>query len=80
MSGADKTRNKVDNVRGIAKSAVEQVTGNPRLEAEGSDRQRASRAQRRWRKIKDVFRPRRFAAVRRRDPSYLVLTGLTLLG
>jgi uncharacterized protein YjbJ (UPF0337 family) len=58
MSGADKARNKVQKVSGIAKAAVGRATGNRRLQREGRVDQRSADVKDAGEKIKDVFRPK----------------------
>jgi uncharacterized protein YjbJ (UPF0337 family) len=67
MPGADKARNKVQKVSGIAKAAVGRVTGNRRLEREGRVDQRSADVKDVGEKIKDVVRPKG-ARARRRTP------------
>jgi uncharacterized protein YjbJ (UPF0337 family) len=67
MSGADKARNKVQKVSGIAKEVVGRVTRNRRLEREGRIDQRSADVKDAGEKIKDVFRPKG-ARARRRTP------------
>lgn len=67
MSGADKARNKVQKVSGIAKEAVGRATRNRRLEREGRVDQRSADVKDAGEKIKDVFRPKGTRA-RRRTP------------
>ncbi len=67
MSGADKARNKVQKIGGLAKAAVGRATGNRRLEREGRVDQRSADVKDVGEKIKDVFRPKG-ARTRRRTP------------
>jgi uncharacterized protein YjbJ (UPF0337 family) len=59
MSGADKARNKLDQVRGKVKAAMGRATNDPELEAQGRFDQRASHLRDAGEKVKDAFRPRR---------------------
>ena len=68
MSGADKARNKVQKVGGIAKEAVGRATGNRRLEREGRVDQRSADVKDVGEKIKDVLRPKGTTRGRRRTP------------
>ena len=58
MSGADKARNKLDQVRGKVKAAVGRATNDPGLEAQGRANQRISHLKDAGEKVKDAFRPR----------------------
>jgi uncharacterized protein YjbJ (UPF0337 family) len=59
MSGADKARNKLQQVRGKIKAAAGRATNDPGLEAQGRDDQRTSHLKDAGEKVKDAFRPRR---------------------
>jgi uncharacterized protein YjbJ (UPF0337 family) len=59
VSGADKVRNKVDQVTGKVKAAIGRATNDPALEAEGRADQRAAHLKDAGEKVKDAFRPRR---------------------
>jgi uncharacterized protein YjbJ (UPF0337 family) len=59
MSGADKARNKLEQVRGKVKEAIGRATNDPELEAQGRADQRASHLKDAGEKVKDAFRPRR---------------------
>jgi uncharacterized protein YjbJ (UPF0337 family) len=59
MSGADKARNKWDQVRGKAKAAIGRATNDPELEAQGRFDQRAAHLRDAAEKVKDAVRPRR---------------------
>ncbi len=59
MSGADKARNKLQQIRGGMKAAVGRATRDPRLEAEGRADQREAHLRDAGEKVKDAFRPRR---------------------
>jgi uncharacterized protein YjbJ (UPF0337 family) len=59
MSGVNKARNKVDQVRGKVKAAMGRATNDPVLEAEGRAHQRAAHLKDAGEKVKDAFRPRR---------------------
>jgi uncharacterized protein YjbJ (UPF0337 family) len=59
MSGADKARNKFEQVRGKIKAAVGRATNDPGLEAQGRADQRTSHLKDAGEKVKDAFRPRR---------------------
>ncbi|GAB3024830.1 CsbD family protein [Mycobacterium bourgelatii] len=59
MAGADKARNKVQKVGGIAKEFVGRATRDRRLTTEGRNDQRLADLKDAGEKIKDVFRPRR---------------------
>jgi uncharacterized protein YjbJ (UPF0337 family) len=59
MSGADKARNKLDQVRGKVKAAMGRATNDPELEAQGRFDQRASHLKDAGEKVKDAFRPHR---------------------
>ena len=65
MAGADKARNKVQKISGIAKEAIGRATRNRRLEVEGRNDQRSADLKDAGEKVKDVFRPR---TARRRTP------------
>lgn len=66
MSGADKARNKVDQVRGKVKAAFGRAMNDPALEAEGRADQRAAHLRDAGEKVKDAFRPRRGRQMPRR--------------
>ena len=59
MSGTDKARNKLDQLRGKAKAAMGRATNDPELEAQGRFDERASHLKGAAEKVKDAFRPRR---------------------
>ena len=59
MSGADKARNKLDQIRGRVKAAMGRATNDPELEAQGRFDQRSSHLKDAGEKVKDAFRPRR---------------------
>jgi uncharacterized protein YjbJ (UPF0337 family) len=59
MSGADKARNKLQQVRGKIKAATGRATNDPGLEAQGRADQRTSHLKDAGEKVKDAFRPRR---------------------
>jgi uncharacterized protein YjbJ (UPF0337 family) len=59
MSGAAKTRNKPEQVRGKVKAALGRATSNPALEAQGRADQRTSHLKDAGGKVKHAFRPRR---------------------
>jgi uncharacterized protein YjbJ (UPF0337 family) len=59
MSGADKAKNKFEQVRGKVKETFGRATNNPELEAQGRTDQRASHLKDAGEKVKDAFRPRR---------------------
>ena len=59
MSGADKARKKLQQVRGKIKAATGRATNDPGLEAQGMDDQRTSHLKDAGEKVKDAFRPRR---------------------
>ena len=59
MSGADKARNKVDQVTGKVKAAFGRAINDPALEAEGRADQRAAHLRDAGERVKDAFRPRR---------------------
>lgn len=59
MSGADKARNKLDQVRGKIKETFGRATNDPELEAQGKAEQQASHLKDAGEKVKDAFRPRR---------------------
>jgi uncharacterized protein YjbJ (UPF0337 family) len=59
MSGADKARNKLQQVRGKVKAATGRVINDPGLEAQGRADQRTAHLKDAGEKVKDVFRPRR---------------------
>jgi len=59
MSGADKARNKLDQIRGKVKAAMGRATNDPELEAQGRFDQRTSHLRDAGEKVKDAFRPRR---------------------
>ena len=58
MSGADKARNKIEQLRGKAKAALGRATNDPELEAQGRADQRRSHLKDAGEKVKDAFRPR----------------------
>ena len=59
MGGADKVRNKVEQVMGRIKAATGRAINDPALEAEGRADQRAAHLKDAGEKVKDAFRPRR---------------------
>ena len=59
MSGADKARNKLEQVRGKVKETLGRATNDPELEAQGRAEQRVSHLKDAGEKVKDAFRPRR---------------------
>ena len=59
MSGADKARNKLDQIRGKVKAAMGRATNDPELEAQGRFDQRSSHLKDAGEKVKDAFRPHR---------------------
>lgn len=59
MSGADKARNKAEQVTGKVKEAIGRAINDPALEAEGTDEQGAAHLKDAGEKVKDAFRPRR---------------------
>ena len=59
MSGADKARNKLDQIRGKIKAAMGRATNDPELEAQGKFDQRTSHLKDAGEKVKDAFRPHR---------------------
>jgi uncharacterized protein YjbJ (UPF0337 family) len=59
MSGADKARNKLEQVRGKVKAAWGRATNDPELEAQGRADQRVSHLKDAGEKVKDAFRQRR---------------------
>ena len=59
MSGTDKARNKLEQVRGKVKAAMGRATNDPSLEAQGRADQRTSHLKDAGEKVKDAFRPRR---------------------
>ncbi|MCV7442608.1 CsbD family protein [Mycobacterium paraense] len=66
MSGANKARNKIDQVTGKVKAAVGRAMNDPALEAEGRADQRAAHLRDAGEKVKDAFRPRRRRQMPRR--------------
>ena len=58
MSGADKARNKLEQVRGKVKAAMGRVTNDPGLEGQGRADERAAHLKDAGEKLKDAFRPR----------------------
>jgi uncharacterized protein YjbJ (UPF0337 family) len=66
MSGADKARNKVDQITGKAKAAIGRAINDPAMEAEGRADQRAAHLRDAGEKVKDAFRPRRRRQMPRR--------------
>lgn len=58
MSGANKARNKLNQVTGKLKAAVGRAINDPTLEAEGRADQRAAHLRDAGEKVKDAFRPR----------------------
>ena len=59
MSGADKARNKFEQVRGKVKAAIGRATNDPGLEAHGRAGQRASHLKDAGERVKDAFHHRR---------------------
>ncbi|MGN6336810.1 CsbD family protein [Mycobacterium sp.] len=59
MSGADKARNKAEQLSGKVKEAIGRAINDHALHAEGKDDQRAAHLKDAGEKIKDAFRPRR---------------------
>lgn len=59
MSGVDKARNKLQQLKGQAKEAAGRALNDRRLEAEGRNDQTLSHLKGAGEKIKDAFRPRR---------------------
>jgi len=66
MSGANKARNKVDQVTGKVKAAIGRAINNPSMEAEGKADERAAHLRDAGEKVKDAFRPRRRRQMPRR--------------
>nr|WP_156745366.1 CsbD family protein [Mycobacterium sp. 1165178.9] len=66
MSGANKARNKVDQVAGKLKAAFGRVINDPALEAEGRADQRGAHLRDAGEKVKDAFRPRQRRQMPRR--------------
>jgi uncharacterized protein YjbJ (UPF0337 family) len=66
VSGADKARNKMDQMTGKVKEAVGRAINDPGLEAEGRAGQRAAHLRDAGEKVKDAFRPRRRRQMPRR--------------
>ncbi|MCW2664209.1 MAG: CsbD family protein [Mycobacterium sp.] len=66
MSGADKARNKVDQVTGKVKAAIGRAINDPAREAQGRADQRAAHLRDAGEKVKDAFRPRRRRKMPRR--------------
>ena len=58
MSGANKARNKVNQVTGKLKAAFGRAINDPTLETEGRADQRAAHLRDAGEKVKDAFRPR----------------------
>ena len=56
MSDSDKTRNKVEEIRGRAKEEVGRTTGDEELESQGKRDQAKSNAKQAGEKIKDAAR------------------------
>ena len=56
MSGTDKVKNTVQDVRGKTKQAVGKVTGNTSKEAEGRADQAKSDVKNAGEKVKDAFK------------------------
>ena len=56
MSGADKARNKLDQIRGKIKAAMGRATNDPELEAQGKFDQRTSHLKDAGEKVKDAFK------------------------
>jgi uncharacterized protein YjbJ (UPF0337 family) len=59
MSGADKARNKLDQITGKIKAAMGRATHDPEMEAQGKVDERTSHLKDAGEKVKDAFRPRR---------------------
>jgi uncharacterized protein YjbJ (UPF0337 family) len=59
MSGADKARNKLQQVRGKVKAATGRAINDPGLEARGRADQRTAHLKDAGEKVIDAFRPRR---------------------
>ena len=59
VSGADKARNKLDQVTGKVKAAIGRAINDAALEAEGRADQRAAHLRDAGEKVKDAFRSRR---------------------
>ncbi|MBV8785301.1 MAG: CsbD family protein [Mycobacterium sp.] len=66
MSGANKARNKVDQVTGKVKAAIGRAVRDPALEAEGRADERAAHLRDAGEKVKDAFLPRRRRQMPRR--------------
>jgi uncharacterized protein YjbJ (UPF0337 family) len=66
MSGADKARNKVEQVTGKVRAAFGRALNDPALEAEGRADERAAHLRDAGEKVKDAFRPRRRRQMPRR--------------
>jgi uncharacterized protein YjbJ (UPF0337 family) len=58
MSGADKARNKFDQMWGKVKAAMGRATNDPELEAQGKFDERTSHLKDAGEKVKDAFRPK----------------------
>lgn len=58
MSTADRFKGKAQEVKGRMKEDVGRLTGNPRLEAEGSADRKVGGLKQAWRKVRDAFRAR----------------------
>ena len=56
MSGADKAKNKAQQLKGKAKEAVGRVTGDRRIEGEGRGDQTKSNLKDAGEKVKDAFK------------------------
>ncbi|MEB4210888.1 CsbD family protein [Mycobacterium sp. 94-17] len=68
MSGANKARNKVDQITGKVKAAFGRAINDPALEAQGRADQRVAHLRDAGEKVKDAFRPRRRRPMPRRRP------------
>jgi uncharacterized protein YjbJ (UPF0337 family) len=66
VSGADKARNKVNQVTGKFKAAIGRATNDPAMEAEGRADERTAHLRDAGEKVKDAFRPRRRRQIPRR--------------
>ncbi|MFI6263579.1 CsbD family protein [Micromonospora sp. NPDC051006] len=61
MSFADKTRNKMEEMTGVAKERIGDMTDNERMRAEGATQQSEARAKKAGESAKDVGRNARDA-------------------
>jgi uncharacterized protein YjbJ (UPF0337 family) len=56
MTGMDKIKNRLDEMKGFAKERIGGITGNTRMRAQGKNAQSKSNLKQAGEKIKDVFK------------------------